>query len=824
MSFVKQLEEAEDQSCLELVVQYYSDSLMSNEKAQQFLESRKLNHPEVLKQYHIGFCDRTLGTQIPKTHYKAGRIIRDKLKRIGITKGNGIEVHRGGLVVPNMDIEGNVVDIFSYKISSKLRPDTHREIFCNSGIFNAQTLKSAPEIILVGVMLDALSFLVHGYPNVTCIFEDNDPTQYFEFFKTIGCKRLLVVPEIFQRIREFVPSDTEIYEVAVPHGYSINDYCLAVPNAQEALGQLIRHAQWQSPISHKDDSGILSEDASLEEGDEEAILENLDLDDCLNELEEEIETLQPLPAVRTPEPPPEQSIKEEAHQIVIQFSDRTYRIRGLYTNTSHHRLKVSLFASVDDKIHIDDLNLYQSRSRAVFIIQSSAELGLSEKVVKSDIGRLVFILEECLHKKLQSDVAIHSNEPVDALTSTERSAAIEYLKQPNLISNILQDLNTLDVIGQEQNVLVCYLAVTSRFLDDPIAITIQSASASGKTSLMNGVLQLIPEDHKVSFSSITSQSLYYMEESGLKHKILAIAELDGVNKGSSAYSLKLLQSEKEISIATTLKDEKGNLRTMEKRVEGPVQFFCTTTRIDVDDELLNRTLVVSISDDPGVTEAIHKVQRQRQTLAGIKGKKIRQRIIEQHHRIQQCLKSVVIVNPYAPQLTFFTGKTRTRRDHQKYLSLIKAITFLHQYQRPVKTIDIDGETVEYIESTVEDIKLANQIAYQVLGNCLLEDLPPQTQQLLLKIHAFVSLQSHQQNIPQSHYRFTRSDIRAYSGWSISQLKVHCQRLEELEYLVRHKGGRGKVIEYQLLWNGEGLEGDSFAMGLLDIHKSEAELT
>lgn len=823
MSFVKQLEEAEDQTCLKLVMDYYHDCLMQNEKAQQFLKHRKLFHPEVLKQYQIGFCDRTLGTQIPKTHYKAGRVIRDKLKRIGITKDNGIETHRGGLVVPIKDDQGDVDDIFSHKISTKHRKDTPLEIFSNNGIFNLHSLTDTPEMILVASMLDALTFIVNGYPNVTCIANIGDLSRYFDFLDSIACSRLLVTSEIFKVILEKASDHYDVYEISVPSGYTINDYAISVPNTQEALGQLIRHAQWQSPISHTDDSDILSEDSSLED-DDDAILENLDLDDCLNELEEEIETLQPLPAVRSPEPPPEQHIKEEAHQVVIGFSERTYRVRGLYTNTSHHKLKVSIFASVDDKIHIDDLNLYQSRSRAVFINQASAELGLSEKVVKSDIGRLVFILEECLHKKLQSDVAIHSSEPVDALTATERSSAMEYLKKPDLIRSILNDLKQLDVIGQEQNLLVCYLAVTSRFLDDPIAITIQSASASGKTSLMNGVLQLIPEDHKVSFSSITSQSLYYMEESGLKHKILAIAELDGINKGSSAYSLKLLQSEKEISIATTLKDEKGNLRTMEKRVEGPVQFFCTTTRIDVDDELLNRTLVVSISDDPGVTEAIHKVQRQRQTLAGIQQKKLRQRIIEQHHRIQQCLKPVVIVNPYAPQLTFFTGKTRTRRDHQKYLNLIKAITFLHQYQRPVKTTDIDGEPVDYIESTVEDIQLANQIAHHVLGNCLLEDLPPQTQQLLLKIHAYVSSKCLEQNIPQSHYRFTRSDIRAYSGWSISQLKVHCQRLEELEYLVRHKGGRGKVIEYQLLWNGEGLEGDSFAMGLLDIHASEAILT
>ncbi len=850
MSFVKQLEEAEDVSCLEHVIDYYHDTLLSHEKAKQFLENSKLYHPEVLQAYRIGFCDRTLGTLIPKTHYKAGRVIREKLKRIGITKDNGIEIHRGGIVVPICDLEGNLTDIFSHKISNRLRKDTPREIFCNSGIFNASALIGAPEIILVGDVLGALSFIVQGYANVSCLLgrDKESLARYFEFIHSIGCQRLLVSSEIFEVIQGYIPEHLEAYMFSVPDGYSINDYCVAVPNAQEALGQLIRHAQWQGSQSQESHNGILPEDVSLDELDEGGTWEDFDINevgisegieedveagaeeemddvtDILELSEDREEALASLPAHRSPLSPPEQSVTEEDHQVVITFSNRTYRIRGLYLNTSHHRLKVSIFASVDHHIHIDDLNLYQSRSRAVFINQATAELGLSEKVVKADVGRLVFILEELLHKKLQEDVGVQSGAVTERLSPTEKSSAMDYLKHPHLMDNILTDLKNLDVIGQAHNLLVCYLAVTSRFLDDPIAITIQSASASGKTSLMNGVLQLIPEDHKVSFSSITSQSLYYMDETGLKNKVLAIAELDGINKGSSAYSLKLLQSEKEISIATTLKDDKGNLRTVEKRVQGPVQFFCTTTRIDVDDELLNRTLVVSISDDPSVTEAIHHVQRQRQTLAGIQQKKARQRIVTQHHHIQQCLKPVIIVNPYALQLTFFTGKTRTRRDHQKYLNLIKAITFLHQYQRPLKTTDIDGEEVEYIESTAEDIRIANHIAHHVLGNCLLEDLPPQTQQLLIKIHAFVASQCRNQDIPQTHCRFTRSDIRAYSGWSISQLKVHCQRLEELEYLVRHRGGRGKVIEYELLWDGEGLEGDAFMMGLLDIPNTQGNET
>ena len=66
-----------------------------------------------------------------------------------------------------------------------------------------------------------------------------------------------------------------------------------------------------------------------------------------------------------------------------------------------------------------------------------------------------------------------------------------------------------------------------------------------------------------------------------------------------------------------------------------------------------------------------------------------------------------MVNPYAHRLTFLDDRTRTRRDHEKYLTLIDAIALLHQHQRVVRTAEQDGQQIEYIEATLEDIALAN---------------------------------------------------------------------------------------------------------------------
>jgi hypothetical protein len=132
----------------------------------------------------------------------------------------------------------------------------------------------------------------------------------------------------------------------------------------------------------------------------------------------------------------------------------------------------------------------------------------------------------------------------------------------------------------------------------------------------------------------------------------------------------------------------------------------------------------------------------------------------------------------------------------KFLSLIRAVTLLYQHQRPVKTAACDGKPLEYIESTPEDIALAEDLIKQVLGRSL-DELPPQTRRLLLLVDDMVCGQCEQLKMERADYRFSRRDVRQSTGWSDAQVKRHLHRLEELEYLIIHHGGRGQTLVYEL---------------------------
>jgi hypothetical protein len=174
------------------------------------------------------------------------------------------------------------------------------------------------------------------------------------------------------------------------------------------------------------------------------------------------------------------------------------------------------------------------------------ELCVEEQVIKRDRGTVLLRLEE-----LQEHAAKKTDDdksPRPKLSDEERQAALKLLRDPRLVERILDDLDRLGVVGERTNKLVAYIAATSRLLDEPLAVVVQAASAGGKSSLMEAVLALVPEEDRVQYSAMTGQSLFYLGEADLKHKVLAIAEDEGAER--AAYALKLLQSEGQLTIAS----------------------------------------------------------------------------------------------------------------------------------------------------------------------------------------------------------------------------------------------------------------------------------
>lgn len=499
----------------------------------------------------------------------------------------------------------------------------------------------------------------------------------------------------------------------------------------------------------------------------------------------------------------------------LVLGDRRWRVRGLSKISSFDLLRLNVLVAHTgergDRFHVDTLDLYSARGRAVFAKQASDELGIAEDVVRSDLGRVLLCCERAAEEAVRA--AQGPKDPVVTLDDAERTAALELLRAPDLVGRIASDFERIGIVGEATNCLLGYLAAISRKLDQPLACIVQSTSAAGKSALQEAVLALVPEEERVRFSAVTGQSLFYMGEADLSHKVLAVAEEEGAER--AAYALKLLQSEGELSIASTGKDAAtGRLVTHTYTVRGPTAILLTTTAIDVDEELLNRFLVLTVCEEREQTRAIHDRQRRSQTLEGLLVSQDRERIVALHRNAQRLLAPVLVVNPFATELTFADARTRTRRDHVKYLTLIRSIALLHQHQRERKTVMHDGRLVSYIEATRDDVALANRLAAEVLGRSL-DELPPGTRRLLESLDEYVAERAQRDGVHRTLVRFTRRQVREALSSSDTQLKVHLARLVDLELVACHRAERGAGFVYELCWSGEGRDGERFVIGLTD---------
>ncbi len=853
-------DEKNTSSMLNKVANYYHTRLTSvdGNAVIEYLANRGLLLDEAtLKKFRIGLSDRTLGLRIPSNQNSKGKAIREKLKDAGIYRQNGREHLNGCLTIPITNLQGDTVQIYGRRIGKTNKADRHLYLAKKQeGIFNVEILTPGPsspkEIIITESILDALTFYHAGMENVTCTFGTSGLSA--ELLDAIKSAKIETVKLAFDADKSGEKATTEateklqylgiqVHQIKFPWDSDANQY--AKDQGKPALQQSVRDAQiielksqenlpledsnksqkLTSTKSEKDAKNLTpSQDEKLTSSPDESRAPSSFLAAKLaaeatiyatkgkNFSDEnqtgKASTNQPVTANC------ELVTKGDYHEIVMD--DRRYRIGGLHKNNTLEVLRITLRITSESLMHVDSLDLYRDGERRKYIDRAAEETLLSKEQIKRDIGKLLLTLEQSQEERLNAPA---EETEAHQLTTEEQTEALELLQSKDLLNRITQAYDKAGIVGEKTNKLAAYLACVSRKLSRPLAVIIQSTSAAGKSALMDAVLSFFPSEEQIKYSAMTGQSLYYLGETNLKHKILAIVEEEGAEKAS--YALKLLQSEGELTIASTGKDpHSGRMETQEYHVEGPVAICLTTTSIDIDEELMNRCLVLTVDESTAQTKRIHQLQREARTIEGIIAREERKTILTQMQNAQRLIKPMRIANPYAKHLTFTSGRTRTRRDHEKYLTLIDTIALLHQHQRtPIKHTIGQGETAKEIEMlpvTLDDIEAANALAPEVLGRSL-DELPPQTRRLLESIKSLVREKKKDAKLAQQETLFTRREVREFTSWTQIQVRRHLERLQELEYIQQHNGRKGVAMSYALLVSDED-KPQAYHIGLIDTAK------
>ncbi|WP_061248447.1 toprim domain-containing protein, partial [Leptospira noguchii] len=798
-----------EQDLIERVFEYYQETLNNNKTAKEYLKTRGVYKENILHKFRVGYADGTLIEKyLPSWDSKTGKEARRTLVEYGLLRETGREHFHGCIVFPLWNEEKRLVGGYGRAFKALSLDARHRYMRGpHTGLWNREGF-TGKDLVLCESVIDALTLYVNGIRNVTCSYGTEGYTEelHAEILKHRP-KRVVIAYDndtagnagASKVARRLFEEGITCNRMKLPFGMDVNEYALKVAKPEEMLSALILDSE---PMREEEESNRIEDLGVLGKLNE-------DMKEKQNkDLEKEKTNTKGFEIRRSPE------------EILFLKGGREYRVRSLYKNQSMDQIKVNLRLLYKDDYYIETLDLMNPRMRKGFVQNASDATSVLEETITNDLKEVFRETEEMLYEQLERNKK--PTQENKELTPKEREEALLYLKDPQLIHHILEDFERMGLVGERTNSLLGYLATLTRRTENPLAVIIQSSSSAGKSTLMDSILDLVPEEEKEKYSAMTGQSLFYMSSKNLKNKVLAISEEEGIERAK--YALKILQSEKRISIATTTKDQlTGKLSTTEYVVEGPVVLFLTTTSVEIDEELQNRAVILTVNEEREQTKTILRNQREEETLEGVLKRKKKEGIITFHQNIQRLILPLAVVNPYANELKFPDTRLRMRRDQKKYLTLIRTIALLHQYQREVRIAkDESGKEVLYIEVEKSDIELASILFSRVFGKNL-DDLSPHTKKVLREIYEYVNELCQERSVDKSAIRLTRKEIRERLGVSDTRLRIHLKRLEELEYLYARSGRQGIVMEYELLWEEEEETENDFSGLLLgeDVSKQES---
>jgi hypothetical protein len=747
----------------------YGRGLADTPLARSCLQHWGISDGCVLERHRIGYCTGGLTDLLPNVDDDSTRA---DLVALGVISGGGRERFAGHLIFPVVDLNGHIETLWACRASRRSRRQ-----FClpNSppALWNTAACRANLELLCVPSVVDALCLEMAGYRNVIAFGGPaGDRLAGFQMLAANGVGEVTVVLTGADKSGDLrgllgpAPAVPLCYVATLPRGLEFNR--ILVRDGATALREAI--SQVLSGRELVTDSGATRSGPAGPSGGTR-ILDTREVG--------------------------------RAEQFAICMGVLNVMVLGL--NRAISGLKATVRIQHGGRLHVDTLDLYSARARRNLCQDICRVFGLAAGAVEVDMARLVLACE-----RHQPTAALPKASQTPPMTSAEEQQAEAFGRKPDLVERILADFETCGLLGERHNKLLCYLAAVSRKMDEPLSVLILSSSGAGKTALQDATLRFCPPEDVVKLTTLTGKALFYKEELSLRHRVLALEEAAGAEE--AGYAIRNLISAGELTVEATVKDSlSGRLTTMQNRVRGPTAVLYTMTNPRVDPETRSRFFVIGIDESREQTGRILEFQRQSQGLDGLARTSAIAGLLSTHRNFQRLLRPLAVVNPYAESLTYTDDRLQARRGQRQYLNLVRAVAFLRQMQKPVKT----HAGVEYIEADLEDATAACTLASEILGHSLDElSIPSRSLLLLLAEMVGAARRSPGAESPGSPADgFTRRQIREFSGWSSYRVHTHLKELVEFEYVAVESARNGSVHRYRLAYDGQGQNGGRFLLGV-----------
>lgn len=444
------------------------------------------------------------------------------------------------------------------------------------------------------------------------------------------------------------------------------------------------------------------------------------------------------------------------------------------------RMRVTIKIEFKQQAIRHNLDLYNDTQVEKLKRKIAEQLSIGTTYIGKVLADLINELENYRLTAIQKQSTTQEIKRI--LTAEEKQTAITFLQQENLLHTTNEMIGKTGIIGEELNRLLMYLIFTSRKTYRPLHIVSFGSSGVGKSHLQEKISELIPPEDKIEITSLTSNAFYYFDKDELGHKLILIEDLDGVL--AALYPIRELQSKQKISKTVTIKDKKGNAKTIHLVVYGPVCIAGCTTQEKIYEDNANRSFLIYLDESEAQDEKV--MEYQRKLSAGKINNHQEYTVRTLLQNTQRVLQPITVRNPYAEYLKIPKDVFKPRRTNAHYIAFIEAITFYKQYQREQQVDTNTGEA--FIETTLEDIEEANVLMKHILLRKS-DGLSGASRTYFETLKQYVKTN----NIKQ----FYNKEIRVVLRTEHSKQKKYMIELQQYGYVRKTEGDKKKGYQYEI---------------------------
>jgi hypothetical protein len=733
---------------LNAIVDHYHKRLYENDLATGYLKAKGITNPETWGMFKIGFCDGSLLNLLSKKQI-------EECKKFGIIGEDGEESLKNSFTFPVFDETGNVICLYDLNIDADKK--TSPVYFTDDKviIFNFKATKVYDQIILTKNILEALSLMTLGFQNVVCISEVVK-LVHIQKLKENRVKKIVIAygADYSEQSKANILKD-----ILIEEGFAVK---MIYPKGNDTWNQALLSGMDKEFIKL-----LIGAEKEYKKAEEKKI-----------------------------------SVKKDGTKYRFAIDRIVYEVIGI-KEMFVNDLKVKIKAECDGEIFPDSIDLYASRSRNSYALNLSQKFNVEPKKVEKDLLTIFEYFETERDKKIMT-----GEKEVFELTEQERNLGLSFLKSPDLFNQIIDDMTSLGYVGEDINKQLLYLCATSRLMDDPISVLIISQSASGKSYLVETVAKLIPENEVIDFNTVSKQALQYMGDR-LLNKFMIMGE--ATHDPDIEHQIREILSGHKLSRYVVVKNEKTGEMTTEKfLVKANVSSALTTTNNKVNPENASRYFIANADESRVQTQRIYEAQKHKYSEERqLTKKNVIPNIIKKHHAAQRLLRKIMIVFPSVlrEKLRFPDLVMRLRRDHERFIDLIAVVCFLRQMQKEIKS----NNEFEYIECDRHDYR----IAYNILMNGVLPSTVSEMPKGAIEVHEELKKMSKEfaveRKVKPEEVILTQREIREYTGFSHTWIKINLRILVDYEYVEVVKGGRSRSKGHYRIKKDEEIKGINFKM-------------